>query len=271
MTNASRHHVRLTVEYDGAPFHGWSRQPGLATVEGELRRALAALHVDVHAMRCAGRTDTGVHALAQVVSLDCTTAIPAQRLGDALNSVLGSAIAVRGSQACPPAFDARSDARSRAYEYRVLARRSPSPLRADRVLHHPRPLDRALLDRCAAAIVGQHDFTAFTPTQTDHVFFHRTVLASRWEARDDELVYCIRANAFLRHMVRILVGTMLAVGRGDYAADRFGQLLAGATRSDAHHTAPAHALVLVDVEYPGDPDAPQPDGRPEEVGARPER
>lgn len=246
-------HAALLIEYDGASFHGWSRQPGMVTVEGALLDGLVAIGIDVIELRCAGRTDAGVHASGQVASLAYRGGPEPARLGRALASLHGGALAVRRSVAVPSAFNARADALSRAYEYRVLPASSPSPLRRHQVLHHPRTLDVDRLQDAAAMVVGQHDFTAFTPTETDHVFFHRTVIDSRWEQRGDELVYCVRANAFLRHMVRVLVGTQLEIGRGAWSLDQLASLLVGAPRSQAPQTAPAHALCLVDVGYPHSP------------------
>lgn len=246
----TRHHVRLTLEYDGGPFYGWSRQPGASTIEGALLTACARLRMDLDKLRCAGRTDAGVHASAQVVSLSYSGPVPPERLAPALSQHLPQAVSVLEVVPCAELFDARAHALSRAYEYRVLTRQARAPLRAPRVLHHPRPLSRELLDEAAALILGKHDFSAFTPSRTAHVFFHRTVLESRWERHGDELRYTIRANAFLRHMVRILMGTMLAVGRGDWDPARLAALLEGTTRDQAHQTAPPHGLCLFDVEYP---------------------
>lgn len=245
----STQYGRLVVEYDGSEFRGWARQPDYRTVQGELTRAFDHLDLAVERMRCAGRTDAGVHAAHQVVSIAYDGLVPVERLALALNQSLPDDVAVVSSEACDRVFDARAHARSRAYEYRVLARRTPSPLRAHRVLFHPRRLDRARLDAAAAAALGQHDFTAFTPKETSHTYFHRTVMESRWEDRGDELVYCIRANAFLRHMVRVIIGSMLAVGRGDWELEQFVELLDGATRDNAHNTALPHALCLTDVDY----------------------
>lgn len=269
MSPAAHHTARLLIEYDGTNFRGWSRQPEKRTIEGELRAALARLRGDVHELRCAGRTDAGVHATGQVASLAYDGPVPPGRLAAALNGELPGDLAIVDARPCDPQFDARAHALSRAYEYRVLTRRTPSPVRAGQVLFHPQPLDLDLLQRAAALVEGRHDFTAFTPTQTKHVFFHRTVLASSWSRRGDELVYEVRANAFLRHMVRILVGTMLAVGRGDRPLDSFATLLDGAPRSEAHHTAPAHALVLADVEYAAEDAVSAPDAAslPDEVSA----
>lgn len=243
--------LRLLVEYDGAGFAGWAAQPGQRTCEDVLSQALATVLRAPVALRVAGRTDAGVHATGQVVSLAVAAAPEPRRLLRSLAGVLPGDIAVRDVAVAPDGFDARADAVSRSYEYRVLTG-APSPLRRDRVLHHPGRLDRDLLDAGAALLVGRHDFTAFTPTDTQHVFFHRTVLRCAWEARDDELVLGIEADAFLRHMVRVLVGTLLMVGRGRWSPDRLAALLEGAPRSAAGPTAPAHPLTLVGVRYPGD-------------------
>jgi tRNA pseudouridine38-40 synthase len=243
----------LLVEYDGAPFCGWSRQPGLPSVEGAMRDSLEKLSLTVDDMRCAGRTDNGVHATTQVVSLRYQGPIEQERLGRALASVLPPEITIRQAVEASDGFDARADAKWRSYQYRVLARRPPSPTRAAHTIHHPRKLNRDLLHASAEAILGKHDFTAFTPTETNHRFFHRTVYVSRWVERGDELVFEIAGNAFLRHMVRNLAGTMLAVGRGDFALDRLKSLLNGGTRSDAWSTALPHALCLVGVGYDDPP------------------
>lgn len=244
----------LRIEYDGTPFCGWARQPGGGSVEDELLAAFARIGSTDVRMQCAGRTDAGVHASAQVVSATYRGPVPVERLVPALGQRLPPELSVLGAAPAPPGFDARRDAASRAYEYRVLARAPRSPLRARFVLHHPRALDLDLLDAAAALVLGQHDFSAFTPSRTAHRYFHRTVLESRWIERDDELVYQVRANAFLRHMVRVLVGTMLTVGRRDLPLSQLEQLIAGAPRSDAPATALPHGLCLVDVSFDAVPD-----------------
>jgi tRNA pseudouridine38-40 synthase len=242
--------LRLELEYDGTRFAGWAAQPGLRTVEGVLRGALEVVLRNLVAdLRVAGRTDAGVSATGQVVSLAVPGDVDLRRLQRALNGTLPDDVAVRAAGEAPPGFDARADARSRAYEYRVLPG-VRSPLRRRRVLHLPVALDVAALRTAAAATVGQHDFRAFTPTRTEHVFFHRTVLACDWAERGDELVLRIEADAFLRHMVRVLVGSMLLVGRGHWDVKRFARLLEGMPRAAAGPTAPAHPLTLVAVRYP---------------------
>jgi tRNA pseudouridine38-40 synthase len=241
--------LRLDLEYDGAGFAGWATQPGRRTVEAELRKALVkVLGAPTAGLRVAGRTDAGVSASAQVVSTVTTGAIDIHRLLRALNGTLPDDVAVRRVTQAPDGFDARTDARSRAYEYRVLPG-PPSPLRRSGVLNLSWQLDVPALRACAAAVVGQHDFRALTPTKTKHRYFDRTVLACDWIERADELVLTIEANAFLRHMVRILVGSMLLVGRGHWNVGQFTRLLDGAPRSAAGPTAPAHALTLVAVRY----------------------
>lgn len=242
--------LRLDVEYDGTNFNGWAAQPGLRTVEGLLVSGLrTVLREDVR-LSVAGRTDAGVHASGQVASLVVAADMPARRLLRAFPAVLPHDVAVRAVTEVGPGFDARFDAVARRYEYRILRSAAPSALRRARVLHHPGSLDHDALNRAAAHVVGTHDFRAFTPSQTEHRHFTRTVSLCRWEVRGDEVVLTIEADAFLRHMVRVLVGTMLLVGRGLWEPDRMEPLLRGAPRGAAGPTAAAHPLTLVAVTYP---------------------
>ena len=236
--------VRLTLAYDGSPFAGWAVQPGSRTVEGELSAALATVLRAAVKLTVAGRTDRGVHALGQVVSYDGT--LPALR---SINAVLPPEIAVLAAEEAPPGFSARHDARSRRYRYRVLARRQPSPFERGRALWYPYRLDEAALHACAAALAGTHDFSAFTPSGGYHEHFDRHVLHAGWERRGDVLEFEIEADAFLRQMNRVLVGTMLEVANGRRSVDAFAGLLEGAPRAAAGRTAPAHGLYLVSVGY----------------------
>lgn len=241
--------LRLDLEYDGAGFAGWAAQPRLRTVEGALRDGLDVLIGPGYELRVAGRTDAGVHATGQVVSVATASDRAPERVRRGLEGLLPDDVAVRAVAEAPPGFDARADALGRAYEYRIL-RAAPSPLRRRRTLRVAGPLDLDGLRASAALLEGRHDFRAFTPTRTEHVFFERTVRRCSWEERADELVLAIEADAFLRHMVRVLVGTMLLVGRGTWEPRRVGELLSGAPRSAAGPTAPAHPLTLVAVRYP---------------------
>lgn len=240
--------ARLTIEYRGNDFAGWARQPGQRTVQGELERALAVLLRRPVALTVAGRTDAGVHAWRQVASYEDA----AVRAGS-LNALLPDDVAVLECATVAPGFDARHDATSRAYCYRVQARHARSAFEAGRALHWPRRVDRAALDACAWALAGTHDFTAFTPAETQHVRFTRDVFEALWRPVDggELLEFWIEADSFLRHMNRVLVGTMLEVAGGLRTVAEFERLLSGRPRSAAGMTAPACGLYLVGVGYDG--------------------
>lgn len=256
--------VRLDLAYHGAAFAGWATQVGQRTVESELGEALVTILGEPVALSVAGRTDAGVHAWRQVASFELPGREPPEALARAVHANTGKDISVLAAGVAPDGFDARRDARSRTYCYRMLASTVPSPFERGLSLFWPYKVYPGLLERCAEVLRGRRDFTAFTPTQTEHVHFRREVMRAEWKrgrvtggefersvpAAPAELFeFWIEADAFLHNMVRIVVGTMLEVGSGRRSLEDFTSLLDGAPRSAAGATAHPHGLYLASVSY----------------------
>lgn len=252
--------LKLTLAYDGSAFHGWQVQPGKATIQGTLAAVIEGLTGETVLPQGSGRTDAGVHALAQVATFQTESGIPVANFKVVLNDRLPVAIRVMSVEEMPEGFHARHSAVGKRYEYRIWRGDVVPPFLARYVTHHPYPLDEAAMQEAAEAVVGEHDFTSFAAVDPDrtqrmeaevekHTTNIRTICESRFERRGDELVYVVRGNGFLHHMVRNLVGTFLLAGKGGIRAGDVAGILAARDRRAAGATAVADGLYLVEVEY----------------------
>ena len=251
----AKRNLKITLAYDGFDFHGWQVQPGLQTVQGLLSEILERVTSERVLPQASGRTDAGVHALAQVVSCALDSPIPLPNLVIALNDILPAAVRVLQIEQAGADFHARASAKAKTYRYRIWRAAICPPFLARYVYHHPYPLQESAMAAAAGGIVGEHDFTSFAAVdpergrQDEEVSNVRTVHSSVWQREGEELVYTVRGSGFLHHMVRNLVGTFLLVGKGTLHPKDVGRILGAKNRSAAGPTAPAHGLYLVAVEY----------------------
>jgi tRNA pseudouridine38-40 synthase len=247
--------LKLTLAYDGTDFSGWQVQPDLETVQGTLASVIRRLTGENVLPQGSGRTDAGVHALAQVASFVTASPIPVENFQKALNDLLPAAIRVLEVSEVAEDFHARKSARAKTYRYRIFRGPVCLPFRARYVWHFPYPLDEDAMSRAARAVVGEHDFTSFAAVDPEkgedegEVSNVRTIFSSAWERQGDELIYSVRGSGFLHHMVRNLVGTFLLVGKGTLQVEDIRRILEAHDRSAAGATAPASGLFLVSVEY----------------------
>jgi len=245
---------KLVVAYDGTGFCGWQIQPEAPSIQGSLASAIGRITGEKVLPQGSGRTDAGVHALAQVATFALESVIPAPNLTIALNDVLPAAIRVLDCVEAPQEFHARKSATAKTYRYRMYRGDVCSPFLARYVWHYPYPLDFAVMEQAAALIEGEHDFTSFAAVDPERgkdekISNVRTVFSSRWHVEGEEFVYEIRGNGFLHHMVRNLVGAFLLVGKGTLKPEDITQIMTARDRSAAGATAPASGLYLVSVEY----------------------
>jgi tRNA pseudouridine38-40 synthase len=245
--------LKLVLAYDGTDYAGWQVQPDTPTIQGTLASVIGRLTGEKVLPQGSGRTDAGVHAAAQVATFLTDSTIPAENFTKALNDMLPAAIRVLETVEVPAEFHARKSARAKTYCYRMLRAAICPPFVARYVWHYPFPLDEDAMRVAAAVIVGTHDFTSFAASDPERgkeeVSNVRSVFSSGWERRGDELVYRIRGNGFLHHMVRNLVGTFVLSGKGTLSANDVKQIVEARDRSKAGPTAPASGLHLINVEY----------------------
>lgn len=242
-------YLKLTIEYDGTNYCGWQLQNHEPTIQGVLEEALARLLGEPVRLRAAGRTDAGVHALGQVACMHVSKTVDLYAFQKGLNALTPPDIVVKRVETVPASFNPRRDARSRVYLYRIWNHPWPSAFWERYSWHIAFPLDFTAMERATAHLVGTHDFSSFQATGSDARHPVRTVLGNSWHREDGFLVYTIEAHAFLRHMVRNLVGTLVEVGRGAMSVERFLEVFQAHDRTLAGPAAPAQGLFLVGVKY----------------------
>jgi tRNA pseudouridine38-40 synthase len=246
--------LKLVLAYDGTEFSGWQVQPDSATIQGTLASAIGRITGEKVLPQGSGRTDAGVHALAQVATFATESTIPAENLVKALNDILPMSIRVLEASEAPPDFHARKSARTKTYRYRMYRGPICPPFLARYVWHYPYPLDERAMQQAAQLIIGEHDFTSFAAVDPERECDEeasnvRRIFESGWERMGDELTYTIRGNGFLHHMVRNLVGTFILVGKGTLPPEDVTRILQAHSRAAAGATAPASGLYLLNVEY----------------------
>lgn len=252
LASTGERRIRLVVAYDGTAFHGWQVQPALVTIQSELQRAFQVITKLPVTVQGSGRTDAGVHALAQVVAFSTTSSIPCVNLPRAMNRVLPGAIRVLSAEDVHPSFHARFDAVSKLYEYRLYRDEICPPFEFPYVHHFPYPLNEQAMIAAARVLEGEHDFSAFAAKDeryTEDYSKVRTIFSSVLAREGPKLIYRVCGSGFLKHMVRNLVGTLIEVGKGNLTAEGLQTMLRGVPRAEGGPTAPASGLFLVEVTY----------------------
>lgn len=240
---------KITIEYDGTGYCGWQVQPNGRSIQSTLEQAISTFFGATTRITGSGRTDAGVHALGQVANFLVEKDADAHRILRGLNALTPPDIAVTQIEGVSDAFDSRRDARSRVYEYHLLNRATASPFFRNRAWHIHEPLDRAAMKEAVAGLIGEHDFSSFRAAGCEAAHPIRRIYQASWEQRNDLLVFTIEGTAFLRHMVRNIIGTVVEVGRGGRSPRSFWDLLGAADRTQAGPTAPPHGLYLREVKY----------------------
>ena len=250
--------LKVILSYDGSDFSGWQVQPDAPTVQGTLASAIGRITGEKVLPQGSGRTDAGVHALAQVMTFVTESSVPTNNFLKALNDILPPSVRVLEVAEAPPEFHARHSARAKTYRYRIYRESICPPFLARYVWHYPYPLAEEEMRRSAELVVGEHDFTSFAAVDPEResreaaavpVSSVRKIFSSSWERVGSELVYTVRGSGFLHHMVRNLVGTFILVGKGTLQVEDVTRILAARSRSAAGATAPANGLYLVGVDY----------------------